>query len=152
MSGSGAVLVPALTSTAWEGGVSSRIVLFRDWVQPRVDGTAEAREKAAKMRFAGVLKAGGIAYGENGVGRVIPFTIETDGLWEDELAAEPRELDLMPVPMPAPAPKKRKRTDAEIADSQSDDSVGDSDEDYGWADDEEAGGPTELVAPSSTTE
>ncbi len=67
-SGSSAVLVPAVASTAWDAGISSRIVLFRDWAV-----------KGKEVRLAVVVKAEGRAvaqggWGENG--RMMAFTVE----------------------------------------------------------------------------
>jgi len=75
--GSRALLVPAISSAAWEDGVSTRLVLFRDWVPEqgkcgKVDGA-----KLQHVRFVGVLKANGvITADEGGVGDVVPFTVE----------------------------------------------------------------------------
>lgn len=64
-SGGAAVLIPAITSTAWDAGISTRIVLFRDW----------GWEDEA-IRFAGVLKTmGATVNGRSGVGRVAAFKI-----------------------------------------------------------------------------
>lgn len=78
--GLGALLVPAVSSTAWDEGVGTRVCLFRDW------GTATIKSKESKdakersinvgLRFAGVIKARGIPVGrEGGFGRIIPFII-----------------------------------------------------------------------------
>ncbi len=69
----GAVLHPAVASTAWDAGISTRIVLFRDWAF----GPAEKSNKGEfipGVRFAGVVKASGISY--EGLGKVTSFTIE----------------------------------------------------------------------------
>jgi hypothetical protein len=63
--GTGAALIPAIASTAWDAGISTRIVLFRDWGWER-----------KQIRLAGVLKAEGLAVvGKHGVGKVVAFTI-----------------------------------------------------------------------------
>ena len=83
--GVGAVLVPALASSAWEGGIATRIVLFRDWVQTGDLGedTETARERASRTRFAGVLKAGGVVLGDShGTGSAVPFFVEKVSSWE----------------------------------------------------------------------
>lgn len=65
--GAGAVLVPSISSTAWDAGIASRIVLFQDW------GPEHSKES---VRYAGVLKAEGILGPSNGgLGRVVPFAI-----------------------------------------------------------------------------
>ncbi len=69
----GATLHPAISGTAWDAGLSARIVLFRDWFYQ----AAEASGNGAYMpevRFAGVLKAGGVSY--EGLGRVVSFIIK----------------------------------------------------------------------------
>jgi hypothetical protein len=64
-SGSSALLVPAISSTAWDAGIPARIVLFRDWGWDR-----------QQVRFARVLKAEGTVVGGNtGAAKGIPFII-----------------------------------------------------------------------------
>jgi len=71
----GALLHPAVSGTAWDGGIASRIVLFRDW-PPQQEGSQEEANRVRGVRYAGVLKAGGIAHGDSGgVGKVVAFTI-----------------------------------------------------------------------------
>ncbi|KAH7072386.1 P-loop containing nucleoside triphosphate hydrolase protein [Paraphoma chrysanthemicola] len=72
-----ALLVPAISGVEWENGVSTRLVLFRDWVrQGKTKDTADA-DKLRKARFAGLVKLNGVALAEEGgVGSVVPFTIE----------------------------------------------------------------------------
>lgn len=72
----GAVLHPALTSTAWDAGIGARIVLWRDWVYGSAEGS-NLREFIPGVRFAGVIKAGGIPY--EGLGKVVSFTIDKVG-------------------------------------------------------------------------
>jgi hypothetical protein len=63
--GTRAVLVSAISSPAWDTGISTKVVLFRDWGW-----------EGKQVRFAGVLKVqGAAAPGRRGVGRVVPFTI-----------------------------------------------------------------------------
>ena len=68
-----AVLLPAVSSTAWDGGINSRVVLFRDWLSQDMDGS-DQKQFATGARFAGVVKAGGVSYG--GLGKVVPFIIK----------------------------------------------------------------------------
>lgn len=72
-----ALLVPALSGVEWESGVSTRLVLFRDWVRrAKATDTADA-DRVHRARFAGVLKVNGVALTEEGgVGSVVPFAIE----------------------------------------------------------------------------
>jgi hypothetical protein len=54
--GAGAVLLPAINTTAWEQGLGARIALFRDWGWDNEDG-----KFVDGVRYAQVLKAEGIA-------------------------------------------------------------------------------------------
>ena len=78
--GLGALLVPAVSGTAWDEGVGTRICLFRDWglakIKVKDDGNAKKKDMEVGLRFAGVLKARGAPVGrEGGLGRIIPFII-----------------------------------------------------------------------------
>lgn len=72
-----ALLAPAFTGVEWENGVSTRLVLFRDWVR---QGNAHDRadsDRLRRARFVGLVKANGVAFAEEGgVGNVLAFTIE----------------------------------------------------------------------------
>lgn len=68
----GAVLRPALSTKAWDAGISNRIVLFRDW-QAAEDGLS-AQQVSRAVRFAGVTKLASVAY--EGLGKVVAFSIE----------------------------------------------------------------------------
>lgn len=73
-----ALLVPAIAGVEWENGISTRLLLFRDWVlqQARAHDKLEA-DRLQKTRFAGVVKVNGVALtDEGGVGNVVPFAIE----------------------------------------------------------------------------
>lgn len=72
------LLVPAISGVEWENGVSTRLVLFRDWVRhARSMDTADA-DILRKARFAGLLKVNGeVLSDEGGVGSVVPFAIES---------------------------------------------------------------------------
>jgi hypothetical protein len=72
-----ALLVPAISGVEWENGVSTRLVLFRDWVRHgKTKDTADAN-RLRRARFAGLVKANGVALAEEGgVGNVVPFMIE----------------------------------------------------------------------------
>jgi hypothetical protein len=63
-SGAGAILVSAVSSTAWDAGIATNVALFRDWGR---DGK--------QVRYATVLKADGVTVGDKGV--VLAFTIES---------------------------------------------------------------------------
>jgi hypothetical protein len=70
-------LVPAISGVEWENGVSTRLVLFRDWVrQGKSKDTADG-DRLRKTRFAGLVKVNGVTLAdEGGVGNVVPFAIE----------------------------------------------------------------------------
>ncbi|MCJ1244951.1 hypothetical protein MMC30_002152 [Trapelia coarctata] len=124
-----AVLRPAISTKAWEEGIANRMVLFRDW-QAREDD--EMREKAVRAtRFVGVTKLGGVVY--EGVGKVVPFTIEKHGLREIvvDAAVEPS----VSLPLVAGPTLKRKRE--EVADSESEEGDLGSDEEFGWVGNED---------------
>ena len=67
--GAGAVLVPAINTTAWEQGLGCRIALFRDW-----GWDDEGGKKVNDIRFAEVVKAEGIAMA-GGRRTLVGFTI-----------------------------------------------------------------------------
>ena len=69
-----AVLHPAISGAAWDSGIGTRLVLFRDWLFRGAETPSSHREYVPGVRFAGVMKAQGITY--EGVGKVITFTIE----------------------------------------------------------------------------
>jgi hypothetical protein len=66
-SGAGAILVSAVSSTAWDAGITTNIALFRDWDW-----------QGKQVRYARVLRANGVAVGGKGAaGKVLAFTIES---------------------------------------------------------------------------
>ena len=69
----GALLRPAILSRAWEEGISTRIVLFRDW--PALSNGSNQEQQGQSVIFAGVVKHAGRIY--DGVGIVVAFTVET---------------------------------------------------------------------------
>ena len=70
----GAVLHPAISGKAWDTGISTRIVIFRDWMFQASDAANSQGEYISGVRFAGVVKAKGISY--EGVGKVATFVID----------------------------------------------------------------------------
>ena len=72
---SGAVLYPAISGNAWDTGISTRIVIFRDWISQATDAASSQGEYVPGVRLAGVIKAKGVSC--EGVGKVVMFTIET---------------------------------------------------------------------------
>jgi hypothetical protein len=75
--GSRALLVPAISGAEWENGISTRLVLFRDWVPGQGKWTKTDAARMQKTRFAGVLKLNGAGLADDGgVGSIFPFAIE----------------------------------------------------------------------------
>lgn len=79
----GAMLHPSLESSAWTNGISTRIVLFRDWA------FKPSREPCKRVylpgvRFARVLKAVGIS--PTSAGKAVPFLIKQVCGWIDQSA------------------------------------------------------------------
>lgn len=72
-----ALLVPAISGVEWENGISTRVVLFRDWIrQGRLMDKAES-DRLRKARFAGLLKLNGVVLADEGsVGSIASFAIE----------------------------------------------------------------------------
>ena len=85
----GAVLHPAISGTAWDSGISTRVVLFRDWMFQATEAPTGQDEYVPGMRFAGVIKAKGILY--EGVGRVTTFKIEKASTIHNNVFQELRE-------------------------------------------------------------
>ncbi|KAF1737643.1 DNA repair and recombination protein RadA [Beauveria bassiana] len=116
----GAALVPAVNATVWEQGISTRIALFRNW-------SWEGR-KPHSVFLAGVQQVDGRVMMDV-VDNASAFTVESVGVRGVEYEAS------HPMEMAAAAQQKRKigQTELEVPDSE--------DEDYGWADEDEASLP-----------
>ncbi|KAI8686918.1 RECA-2 domain-containing protein [Fusarium sp. Ph1] len=114
----GATLTAAVNATVWEQGVSTRLVVFRDWVWQE--------GKLASVFLAGLQKVDGKASQET-VENVVAFKVELDGVAQIPYEAI-QSIEL--------ARHKRKlgETELEVPDSEDD-------EDYGWADEDEAAMP-----------
>jgi hypothetical protein len=67
--GAGAVLVPAVSTAAWEQGLGSRLVLFRDWGWDEGEGNT-----ITDVRLAEVVKVEGVSVAE-GQRRLFGFSI-----------------------------------------------------------------------------
>jgi hypothetical protein len=78
--GAGALLVPAQGSKDWDDGISSQIVMFRDFPPP-VPSSSKSREAYDdglwdRLRYAGIIKVHGVMSLENGMFKdVIPFAL-----------------------------------------------------------------------------
>ncbi|EAQ87285.1 hypothetical protein CHGG_03904 [Chaetomium globosum CBS 148.51] len=106
----GAALVPAINASVWEQGMSTRIVLFRDWL-------GEGSETRG-LHFAAIQKLNGKGIGPS-IESVCAFEVDQ---YDDTQHSRTLTSTLAPK-------RKLGDTDFEVADSD--------DEGYGWDDDEE---------------
>ncbi|KAK4240908.1 P-loop containing nucleoside triphosphate hydrolase protein [Achaetomium macrosporum] len=113
----GATLIPAINTSVWEQGMSTRLVLFRDWLQ---DGS-----QVRGVHFVGIQKLNGKGTAAL-IDNLCAFTVEETGFVSVDYDNTQPSRTLTSTPA-----QKRKvgDTDFEVADSD--------DEDYGWDDDEE---------------
>ncbi|KNG52069.1 p-loop containing nucleoside triphosphate hydrolase protein [Stemphylium lycopersici] len=127
-----ALLAPAISGLEWENGVSTRLVLFRDWVRHGRPSNKSDADRLQRTRFAGLVKVNGVALAEEGgVGNVVPYTIENTGLCDISIAATDIKAPLL-VPTEARPPK---RSFTEIDEDAGEEP--NSDELYGWIEDDE---------------
>lgn len=127
-----ATLSPLLAGGAWENTVHTRIVLYRDL--PAVD-EEESEMASRSLRYAEVLKRDGKALTVRSNENIVPFTIDSDSLRGTDTTQPSRTVPQQPVEETFPAGGRKRKVD-EIADSQDE---GDSDEDFGWVDGDDAG-------------
>ncbi|PON29445.1 hypothetical protein TGAM01_v201694 [Trichoderma gamsii] len=114
-----ATLIPSINTTVWEQGVSTRLVLFRDW--------AWNASKSSSVFLAGLQKVDG-RVAQDAVEHVSAFKVESAGISSVHYEANSSDME---VAVMAPRPKRKLgQTDLEVPDS-------DDDEDYGWADEDE---------------
>ncbi|SPQ25214.1 b197b9cd-a334-45db-b0c3-e1fda643d47c [Thermothielavioides terrestris] len=113
----GATLIPAINASVWDQGMSTRLVLFRDWLQER--------SGVRGVHFVGIQKSDGKDTASL-IDSIGAFTVEKTGLVAVDYDNTRPSRTLTSTPA-----QKRKLgdTDFEIADSD--------DEDYGWDDDED---------------
>ncbi|KAH8728946.1 P-loop containing nucleoside triphosphate hydrolase protein [Phaeosphaeriaceae sp. PMI808] len=135
-----ALLVPAISGVEWENGVSTRLVLFRDWVrQEKKKDTADA-DRLLKTRFAGLVKVNGVSLADDGgVGSIVPFAIEDSGLHDISIATDDITAPMV-LPMLA---RTLKRSYADIEGEASEEP--NSDELYGWIEDDEVAAEGLLI-------
>jgi hypothetical protein len=77
-SGAGALLLPVLSGIEWDNGVSSQLVLFRDF-PPKGNTQPDPKlmERWSRLRYVGLIKINGVSAEENGrFDTVVPFSIE----------------------------------------------------------------------------
>lgn len=122
-----ALLVPAISGVEWENNISTRLVLFRDWIRESKTSSAGDNNRLPKARFAGVVKMNGVVFAEEGaVGTVVPFMIENGVLCDLDINAD----DIVPPTFLVKDSKTPKRPFSEIDEAADDDP--NSDELYGW--------------------
>ncbi|KAI9884238.1 MAG: hypothetical protein M1823_003987 [Watsoniomyces obsoletus] len=84
----GAMLLPAVSSNAWDAGVMNRVVLYRDWTNGLFlvgdEDNPIGDDDARGVRFAAVLKAACLRSGSQSgrLPKMIPFVMERNGLRE----------------------------------------------------------------------
>ncbi|KAL7950232.1 P-loop containing nucleoside triphosphate hydrolase protein [Trichoderma barbatum] len=111
-------LIPSINTTVWEQGLSTRLVLFRDW--------AWSGNKSSSVFLAGLQKIDGRAV-HDAVEHVSAFKIEPAGISSVHYEASDPGIEVAAI---APRPKRKLgQTEFEVPDSD--------DEDYGWADEDE---------------
>ncbi|KAG5988468.1 hypothetical protein E4U54_004650 [Claviceps lovelessii] len=116
----GATLVPAVSAAAWDQGISTRLVMFRNWTWQN--------GSLVSVYLAGVQKLDGQT-NKDAVEHVAAFRIDSKGITSVEygdltnMAAEPAIL--------MRHKRKLDETDLEVPDSEDD-------EDYGWAEEDES--------------
>ncbi|PTB60812.1 hypothetical protein M431DRAFT_537882 [Trichoderma harzianum CBS 226.95] len=112
-------LIPSINTTVWEQGVSTRLVLFRDW--------AWNGNKFSSVFLAGLQKIDGRVV-QDAVEHVSAFKVEPAGISSVHYEVNDPGME---VAARAPRPKRKLgQTELEVPDS-------DDDEDYGWADEDE---------------
>jgi hypothetical protein len=76
-SGLGALLLPAIAGAEWDNGISTQLVLFRDWPPRRNTQSDEDVERWKGLRYAGTIKVKGVLAAQDGrFETVVPFSIE----------------------------------------------------------------------------
>ncbi|KAF9694160.1 hypothetical protein EKO04_007804 [Ascochyta lentis] len=142
-----ALLVPAITGIEWENGISTRLLLFRDWApqHPKAQDTVLA-DRVQKTRFAGLVKLNGLTLAdEGGVGSVVPFAIESRGLCDIDITADDTATTMV-LPIQARPPK---RTFDEVDENAPEEP--NSDEVYGWIEDDGVAAEGLLINDAPTT-
>jgi hypothetical protein len=76
-SGLGALLLPAISGLEWENGISTQLVLFRDWPPRQNTQDDEDVDRWKGLRYAGAIKVKGVLSADDGrFETVVPFTVE----------------------------------------------------------------------------
>ncbi|KAL7916016.1 P-loop containing nucleoside triphosphate hydrolase protein [Trichoderma velutinum] len=112
-------LIPSINTTVWEQGVSTRLVLFRDW--------AWNANKSSSVFLVGLQKIDG-RVAQGAVEHVSAFKVEPAGISSVHYEVNDPGMEVAAM---APRPKRKLgQTELEVPDSEDD-------EDYGWADEDE---------------
>jgi hypothetical protein len=77
-SGAGALLLPALSGVEWDNGVSTQLVLFRDFPPKNSkQPDSDLIERWSRLRYVGLIRVNRVSAEENGrFETVVPFSIE----------------------------------------------------------------------------
>ncbi|KAL8869210.1 MAG: hypothetical protein Q9174_004441 [Haloplaca sp. 1 TL-2023] len=127
---SSALLHPAISGMSWEAGISSRILLYRDWHEKSEEVITQERiGLVSDLRWATVTKVCGRSM--DGFGDGVPFTICDHGLDERIVSSQAMNVH-EPAVLPQAPLLKRKREGDEIADSDSDSGGIISDDEFDW--------------------
>lgn len=132
-SGLGAVLVPGVSGTEWDDGITNRLVLFRDFAS--LEDRAQGQDgNTPSRRLIGLQKVHGNAFGEAGdIGCFLPFIIDKAGPRDTDESVSLPTSESFSLAVSSPV-KGRKRVHQEIADSDDDAAS-----EYGWLDDDAEG-------------
>ncbi|KAI5463418.1 hypothetical protein BGZ63DRAFT_353263 [Mariannaea sp. PMI_226] len=114
----GATLTSAINATVWEQGISTQLVLFRDWIWQG--------NRLASVFLAGLQKVDGRS-SHGAFENTIAFRVEPDGVVT--VPYDPTQS----IEMTVRHKRKLGNTELEVPDSE--------DEDYGWADEDDAAMP-----------
>ncbi|KAF6840935.1 rad55 protein [Colletotrichum plurivorum] len=117
-------MIPSINAGVWEQGVSTRVVLFRDWIWK--DGNPST------VTFAGVQKLDGKA-GQDAMQSAAAFRVEAAGLIGVHYDTDQPSMLLSTTPR---AKRKLAEAGLEVPDSEDDD-----DEEYGWEREDDAALP-----------
>ncbi|KXH37574.1 hypothetical protein CSAL01_07485, partial [Colletotrichum salicis] len=118
-----ATLIPSINAGVWEQGMSTRVVLFRDWVWKE--------ERPWSVCFAGVQKLDGKA-GPDMMQNAAAFRVEATGVVGVQYDTSQPSVFLPTAPR---AKRKLAEAGLEVPDSEEDD------EEYGWAREDESALP-----------
>ncbi|KAG5973739.1 hypothetical protein E4U55_000310 [Claviceps digitariae] len=117
----GATLVPAVNAAAWNQGISTRLVMFRDWAWQ--DGNL------VSVYLAGVQKLDGKS-NDDAIKHVAAFRIDPTGVTSVDYGDITTNMTAERAIL-IQHKRKLDETDLEVPDSEDD-------EDYGWADEDES--------------